>query len=78
VIELRSPTDNLRPLQDKLQEYLGNGAQLGWLIDPLTRRVHVYLPQRQPQVLEAPSTVSGDPLLPGFVLNLRQIWQPEL
>lgn len=78
VIELRSPTDSLQALQDKLQEYLDNGAQLGWLIDPLTRRVHVYLPQHQPQVIETPSTVSGDPLLPGFVLDLQQIWEPEI
>jgi Uma2 family endonuclease len=78
VIELRSPTDNLRAVLDKVQEYLDNGAQLGWLIDPLTRRVHVYLPQRPPEILEAPSTVSADPLLPGFVLDLRKIWEPDL
>ncbi len=77
-IELRSPTDNLQAAQDKMQEYLDNGAQLGWLIDPLTRRVHVYLPQRQPQILEAPHTVSADPLLPGFVLDLQKIWEPEI
>jgi Uma2 family endonuclease len=78
VIELRSPTDNLQAAQDKMQEYLDNGAQLGWLIDPLTRRVHVYLPQHQSQILEAPSTVSADPLLPGFVLDLQKIWEPGL
>jgi Uma2 family endonuclease len=78
VIELRSPTDNLQAAQDKMQEYLDNGTQLGWLIDPLTRRVHIYLPQRRPQVLGAPSTVSADPLLPGFVLNLQKIWEPGL
>jgi len=77
-IELRSPTDNLRAVLDKMQEYLDNGAQLGWLLDPLTRRVHVYLPQRPPEILEAPSTVSADPLLPGFVLDLRKIWEPDL
>jgi Uma2 family endonuclease len=78
VIELRSPTDNLRAVLDKMQEYLDNGAQLGWLLDPLTRRVHVYRPQRPPEILEAPSTVSADPLLPGFVLDLRKIWEPDL
>jgi Uma2 family endonuclease len=77
-IELRSPTDNLRAVLDKMQEYLDNGAQLGWLLDPLTRRVHVYRPQRSPEILEAPSTVSADPLLPGFVLDLRKIWEPDL
>jgi Uma2 family endonuclease len=77
-IELRSPTDNLQATLDKMQEYLDNGAQLGWLLDPLTRRVHVYLPQRPPEILEAPGTVSADPLLPGFVLDLRKIWEPDL
>jgi len=78
VIELRSPTDNLQAVLDKMQEYLDNGAQLGWLLDPLTRRVHVYLPQRPPEILEAPNSVSADPLLPGFVLDLRKIWEPDL
>jgi Uma2 family endonuclease len=78
VIELRSPTDNLQAVLDKMQEYLDNGAQLAWLLDPRTRRVHVYLPQRSPEILEAPSTVSADPLLPGFVLDLQKIWEPDL
>jgi Uma2 family endonuclease len=78
VIELRSPTDNLQAVLDKMQEYLDNGPQLGWLLDPLTRRVHVYRPQRSPEILEAPSTVSADPFLPGFVLDLRKIWEPDL
>jgi Uma2 family endonuclease len=78
VIELRSPTDNLQAVLDKMQEYLDNGAQLGWLLDPLTRRVHVYLPQRPPEILDAPNTLSADPLLPGFVLDLRKIWEPDL
>jgi Uma2 family endonuclease len=77
-IELRSPTDNLQAVLNKMQEYLDNGAQLGWLLDPLTRRVHVYLPQRPPEILEAPTMVSADPLLPGFVLDLRKIWEPDL
>jgi Uma2 family endonuclease len=78
VIELRSPTDNLLALQRKMQEYLDNGAQLGWLIDPLTRLVHVYLPQRPPDILEAPNTVSAEPLLPSFTLDLQTIWEPNL
>ena len=77
-IELRSPTDNLRAVLDKMQEYLDNGAQLGWLLDPVTRRVHVYRPQGPPEIMEAPNTVSADPLLPGFVLDLRKIWEPDL
>jgi Uma2 family endonuclease len=77
-IELRSPTDNLQAVLNKMQEYMDNGAQLGWLLDPLTHRVYVYLPQRPCEILEAPSTVSADPLLPGFVLDLQKIWQPDL
>jgi Uma2 family endonuclease len=78
VIELRSPTDNLRAVLDKMQEYLDNGVQLGWLVDPLTRRVHVYRPQYPPETLEAPNAVSADPVLPGFMLDLQKIWEPEI
>lgn len=78
VVELRSPTDSLSVLQDKMQEYMANGAQLGWLIDPISRRVHVYRLQHQPEILEAPNTISGNPILPGFVLDLQRIWEPDL
>jgi Uma2 family endonuclease len=74
VIELRSPTDSLTLLQSKMQEYLDNGAQLGWLIDPIQWRVYVYRPQLLVEILENPDTVSGDPVLPGFTLDLREIW----
>ncbi len=74
VIELRSPTDSLSVLQEKMREYLDNGAQLGWLIDPAQRRVYVYRPQASVQMLENPETISGDPVLAGFVLDLREIW----
>lgn len=74
VIELRSPTDSLLALQEKMQEYLDNGAQLGWLIDPAQRRVSIYRPQASVQALDNPETLSGDPVLAGFVLSLREIW----
>lgn len=74
VIELRSPTDSLNALQEKMREYLDNGAQLGWLIDPEQRRVYVYRPQAPVQTLDNPETISGDPTLTGFVLDLREIW----
>ena len=74
VIELRSPTDSLSVLREKMQEYLDNGAQLGWLIDPAQRRVTVYRPQASVQTLDNPETVVGDPVLAGFALNLREIW----
>jgi len=74
VIELRSESDNLAKLQGKMQEYLDNGAQLGWLIDPLNRRVEIYRPLTQVEILDNPSTLSGENLLPNFVLNLHKIW----
>ena len=75
VIELRSPSDNLKTVQEKMQEYLDNGAQVGWLIDPLERRVHVYRAGQAVVCLENPLTISGDPELPGFVLDLTRIWE---
>ncbi|MBV9851463.1 MAG: Uma2 family endonuclease [Armatimonadetes bacterium] len=75
VVELRSETDRLPVLQDKMREYIANGARLGWLIDPQSQRVEVYRPGQDVRVLENPQTVSGDPELPGFVLNLEPIWQ---
>jgi len=73
-IELRSPTDNLRILRSKMQEYIDNGTQLAWLIDPEKRRVYIYRPQAAVEQLQAPQTVSGDPVLADFVLDLREIW----
>ena len=74
VLELRSPTDNLTALQAKMQEYLDNGARLGWLIDPEQQRVYVYRPQTPVEISENPETISGDPILSGFTLDLREIW----
>ena len=74
VIELRSPDDRLPDLQERMAEYIDNGAQLGWLIDPHDRRVFVYRPGQAAECLQDPQTVSGDPLLPGFALNLPEIW----
>ena len=74
VIELRSGADSLQALQDKLQEYLQNGALLGWLIDPPYRRVYVYRPGVPVKCLEKVNAISGDPELPGFVLDLSQVW----
>lgn len=74
VVELRSQTDRLSELTAKMEEYIANGAQLGWLIDPLERSVHIYKPSAEPQLLAAPQEVSGDPVLKGFVLELDSIW----
>ena len=76
VIELRSATDRLAVLQAKMQEYIANGARLGLLIDPLTRHVHIYRPNQEVQILQNPETISADPILPGFTLDLREVWDP--
>ena len=73
VVELRSDTDRLAKLQDKMQEYIDNGAQLGWLIDPIEKRVHVYRPGQPIEILDHPTEISGEPLLSGFVLKLAGI-----
>ncbi len=75
VIELRSPSDSLTTVQAKMREYLENGARLGWLLDPQERKAHVYRPGEAPQVSENPAKLSGEPELPGFVLDLRPIWE---
>jgi Uma2 family endonuclease len=79
VVDLRSPSDRLGAVQAKMEEYRANGARLGWLIDPQTRRVHVYRPATAaPQILDSPAAVAGDPELPGFTLELADIWEPDL
>ena len=74
VVELRSPTDRLSVLQEKMQEYLDNGARLGWLIDPVDKKVYVYRPGQPPESLDDPAMLSGDPILLGFVLHVRELW----
>ena len=74
VVELRSPSDRLATLHDKMLEYIANGASLGWLIDPLRRRVYVYKPDEELVILESPEIVCGDPLLRGFELKTDELW----
>ncbi|MCJ2544660.1 Uma2 family endonuclease [Thermostichus vulcanus] len=74
VLELKSPSDELSTLQAKLQEYIDNGAQLGWLIDPELQQVHVYHPGQTVQVYSRPDTLPGDPVLPNFVMDFTLIW----
>jgi Uma2 family endonuclease len=76
VVEIRSPSDRLSTVQAKMQEYLDNGARLGWLIDPASRTLYVYRPNQPVECLEHPTTISGEALLPGFVLDLQRIWEP--
>jgi Uma2 family endonuclease len=74
VVELRSPTDRLENLMKKMEEYIANGAQLGWLIDPLERKVHIYRPGATAEVMDDAKQVSGEPLLKGFVLDVQALW----
>ena len=74
VVELRSKSDRLPFLLNKMSEYIANGASLGWLIDPFKRRVYVYRPDDEVVILDDPEAISGDPLLPGFKLDLTKLW----
>ncbi len=74
VVELRSATDTLKSLQEKMSEYRENGAKLGWLINPQQRQVEIYQPGLEVEVLDNPVELSGGEVLPGFVLDLRKIW----
>ncbi|QLE48832.1 Uma2 family endonuclease [Nostoc sp. C057] len=74
VIELRSSSDRLIKLQQKMQEYIDNGASLGWLIDRQNRKVYIYRPNREVEILDNPEAVTGNPELPGFILRMTKIW----
>jgi Uma2 family endonuclease len=74
VIELRSDTDNLKPLQEKMQEYRENGVRLGLLVNPKNKRVEIYRPGQEPEVLESPESIDCNEVMPGFVLSLKKIW----
>ena len=73
-IELRSSSDRLKTLQEKLQEYIETGVRLGWLINPLDQQVEIYRPQQAIEVLQSPTTLSGEDVLPGFALDLKLIF----
>ena len=72
--EIRSRSDRLATLQAKMREYVDHGAELGWLIDPLERKVYVYRPGEPVVCLDDPDSMSGDPVLPGFTLDVRQLF----
>ena len=76
VIELRSQSDRLTTLRAKMQEYLGNGATLGWLIDPESRAVEIYRPDRAPERVEDGESAHGEGPVAGFTLSLRSVWDP--
>ena len=74
VIELRSPSDSLKTLQNKMKEYLENGTKLGWLINPKAKQVEIYRQGKEVEILDNPTTLSGEDVLPDFVLDLELIW----
>ena len=74
VVELLSPSDSLTETQKKMKEYRDNGARLGWLINRKSRKVEIYRQGQEVEVLESPASLSGEDVLPGFVLNLEPIW----
>jgi len=73
VIELRSPTDRVAVLNRKMEEYISNGARLGWLLDPIDNCAVIYRPGAAPERLDKPAIISGDPVLPGFKFDFREI-----
>lgn len=77
VAEVRSASDRLPQLKDKMLEYRENGVRLGWLIDPIERKIYVYRPGARMKELSSPASVSADPVLTGFVLDLGEIWEPD-
>ncbi|MEH2061238.1 MAG: Uma2 family endonuclease [Nostoc sp.] len=74
VVELRSSSDSLKKLREKMQEYINNGVRLGWLLDPKNKTVEIFRFGKDAEILESPTTVSGEDVLPGFELNLNKIW----
>jgi Uma2 family endonuclease len=74
VVELRSEKDRLSKLQEKMEEYRANGVRLGWLLDPQKQRVEIYRPGQDVEILADPKTLSGEDVLPGFVLDMRSIF----
>lgn len=77
VIELRSASDSLTVLQEKMSAYIKNGAQLGWLIDPQQRQIFVYHADNSVERIDNPKAITGEPVLSGFTLDLLSIWEAE-
>lgn len=74
VVELRSKSDNMEPLREKMREYIANGASLGWLIDRKNQKVEIYRQNQDVEILNNPRTLSGEEVLPGFILDLTDVW----
>jgi Uma2 family endonuclease len=76
IIELRSQSDRLNVLRAKMAEWISNGAQLGWLVDPEREAVEIFRPEREPVVIEGSQSIAGDGPIDGFVLDLQLVWKP--
>jgi Uma2 family endonuclease len=76
VIELRSATDRLPPLREKMEEYKANGVRLGLLINPKNKQVEIYRPGQAPELYESPTAIDCSEIMPGFILSMSEIWQP--
>jgi len=74
VLELMSFTDTLKTVQEKMKEYMDNGVRLGWLIDCENRRVEIWRQGDGTEILQSPELLSGEDVLPGFVLDMQMIW----
>lgn len=74
VVEIRSPGQRLVAQQRKMEKYIANGVTLGWLIDPIQRRIHIYRPDREPEVLDDPKTLTGEDVMEGLVVDLSDLW----
>ena len=77
IVEIRSPTDRLRDLQEKMTMWIAAGARLAWLIDPDHTTAHIYRPGQPPEVLSKPQSLSGEGVAPGLTVDLTRIWPPE-
>ncbi|MDH6061573.1 Uma2 family endonuclease [Chrysosporum bergii ANA360D] len=78
VIEIMSPSDNLLKIQEKMNEYRSNGCRLGWLINRKKEEVEIYRPEQLVEVLKLPASLTGENVLPGFVINLQKIWLQKI
>ena len=77
IVEIRSPSDRLRVLQEKMEMWITRGARLAWLIDPDHTTAHIYRPGQPPEVLSKPQSLSGEDVVPGLTVDLNRIWPPE-
>lgn len=75
MIEVRSPSDSLALTHEKLREYVENGARLGWLLDVPSKQAYVYRPNSPVEQFDAPTSLSDEPELAGFTLDLSNIWK---